>query len=262
MTIDAVRKVAGGPLPVHLVGAGPGDPRLLTRWGGQLLAAATAVFHDELIEPGMLALAPNARLFPVGRRAGGPGQDPVITASRMAQLARRGERVVRLKGGDPYLFGRGAEEALALLDEGVSFEVVPGVSSAFAAPAAGGIPLTHREIASSVTIMTGHRGANLDRWRALATGADTLVVMMGASRLSEITSALVAAGRPASTPAAVVSAATTPSQRHLVSCLSTVADEARRHQLATPAVLVVGEVVRLSEVLLGSALPAMVAAAG
>ncbi|GAC1330110.1 MAG: uroporphyrinogen-III C-methyltransferase [Candidatus Dormibacteria bacterium] len=262
MTVDALRKTGPDPLPVHLVGAGPGDPGLLTRCGAGLLAAATAVFHDELIEPGMLALAPRAQMFPVGRRAGRPGRDPVATASRMAAMAQRRERVVRLKGGDPYLFGRGAEEAMALLDLGVPFVVVPGVSSAFAAPAAAGIPLTHRDLASSLTIITGHRGADLARWRALATGADTLVVLMGAGRLSEITSALVAAGRPAGTPAAVVVAATTAGQRHIVSRLSGVADEARRLRLGTPAVLVVGEVVSLAELLLGSSLPALTAAAG
>ena len=261
MRVDTGRNTTLGPLPVHLVGAGPGDPGLLTRTGAALLEAADAVFHDELVEPAMLDLAGAATRFAVGRRAGGSGRDPVATATAMARLAFRGVRVVRLKGGDPYLFGRGAEEAEALLRLGVPFEVVPGVSSAFAAPAAAGIPLTHRSLASSVTIMTGHRGADLARWRALATGADTLVVLMGGSRLAEITAALVAAGRPASTPAAVVAAATTADQRHVVSQLLTVATEAQRLDLGTPAVLVVGEVVGLAETLLGSTLPALVTAA-
>lgn len=262
MRVDSARNKFEVLLPVHLVGAGPGDPGLLTRRGEALLRAADAVFHDELIEPALLDIGGPATRFAVGRRAGRSGRDPVATATQMARLARRGMRVVRLKGGDSYLFGRGAEEAEALLDLGVPFEVVPGVSSAFAAPAAAGIPLTHRSMASSVTIMTGHRGADLVRWRALATGADTLVVLMGGGRLAEITTALIAAGRPAETPAAVVVAATTPDQRHVVSRLAMVARDAERQQLGTPAVLVVGAVVSLAETLLGPMLPALASVAG
>ncbi|MDQ6748267.1 MAG: uroporphyrinogen-III C-methyltransferase, partial [Candidatus Dormibacteraeota bacterium] len=189
MSADASRNSTRGPLPVRLVGAGPGDPGLLTRRGGDLLTAADAVFHDELVDGRVLDLARHATRFPVGRRAGIPGRDPVHTAKQMSRLAHRGLRVVRLKGGDSYLFGRGAEEAAALLALGVPFEVVPGVSSAFAAPAAAGIPLTHRDVSSSVTIITGHQRAAVSatRWRALATGADTLVVMMGGRRLAEVT---------------------------------------------------------------------------
>jgi uroporphyrin-III C-methyltransferase len=262
MRSDAPRNTIPGPLPVHLVGAGPGDPGLLTRRGAALLEAADAVFHDALVNESVLHLAGSASRHPVGRRAGGRGRDPGETAARMARLARLGQRVVRLKGGDSYLFGRGAEEAVALLELGVCFEVVPGVSSAFAGPAAAGIPLTHRRLASSVTIISGHRGADLGRWRALATGADTLVVLMGSSRLEEITRALVDAGRPGTTPAAVVAAATTPEQRHVVGRLSDIAAEARRLELGTPAILVAGEVVSLAETLLGPALPSLVTAAG
>lgn len=264
MSVDAPRNIARDTLPVHLVGAGPGDPGLLTRRGADLLACADAVFHDELVSAAVLDLAPRATRFPVGRRAGIPGRDPRGTAVQMARLARQGQRVVRLKGGDSYLYGRGAEEAVALLDQGVPFVVVPGVSSAFAAPAAVGIPLTHRDLASSVTIITGHRraGTTAVRWRALATGADTLVVMMGGRRLEEITGELVGAGRPPSSPAAVVVAATTPQQEHLVSSLGSIAADARRLGLSTPAVMVVGEVVRLAETLNSRALPGLVAAAG
>lgn len=264
MSVDASRNSVRGTPPVHLVGAGPGDPGLLTRRGAELLACADAVFHDELVAAAVLDLAPRATRFPVGRRAGIPGRDPRGTAAEMARLARRGQRVVRLKGGDSYLYGRGAEEAVALLDQGVPFVVVPGVSSAFAAPAAVGIPLTHRDLASSVTILTGHRRANMTaaRWRALAMGADTLVVMMGGRRLDEITRDLVGAGRPPATPAAVVVAATTPQQEHLVGSLGTIAADARRLELGTPAIMVVGEVVRLAETLTCPALPDIVAAAG
>jgi uroporphyrin-III C-methyltransferase len=264
MSADASRNTIGRPPPVHLVGAGPGDPGLLTLRGAHLLKECDAVFHDELVDAAVLDLAVTAERRPVGRRAGQGGRNPRQTAVEMAGLARQGLRVVRLKGGDPYLFGRGAEEAAALLELGIGFEVVPGVSSAFAAPGAAGIPLTHRELARSVTILTGHAGADAEpaRWRALATGADTLVVMMGGRRLAEITRALVEAGRPASTPAAVVVAATLLEQRHLVRTLGTIAEDARHHGLGTPAVMVVGEVVRLAETLLGPALPALVAAAG
>jgi uroporphyrin-III C-methyltransferase len=263
MSVDAPRNSAAAALPVHMVGAGPGDPGLLTRRGAELLEESDAVFHDQLIHPAVLDLARRATRFPVGRRAGNPGRDLRGTAAKMARLARRGQRVVRLKGGDSYLYGRGAEEAVALLDEGVPFVVVPGVSSAFAAPASVGIPLTHRDLASSVTILTGHRRLETDaaRWRALAIGADTLVVMMGGRRLEEIAAELVAAGRPASTPAAVVVAATTSRQDHLVSTLRAVASDARRLRPATPAILVVGAVVRLSETLHSPALPDLVSAA-
>jgi uroporphyrin-III C-methyltransferase len=169
----------------------------------------------------------------------------------MAARASRGQLVVRLKGGDPYLFGRGAEEARAILDRGLAFEVVPGVSSALAAPASAGIPLTHRDLASSVTIVTGHEreAAGRVRWEQLATGADTLVVLMGATRLRQLSRSIVLAGRPGSTPAAVVMAATRPEQRHVVATLENIADAATHAGLGAPAVLVVGEVARLSEVL-------------
>ncbi|MFN2464793.1 MAG: uroporphyrinogen-III C-methyltransferase [Candidatus Dormibacteria bacterium] len=263
MRADASRKNAPSPLPVHLVGAGPGDPGLLTRRGGELLALADAVFHDELVDGGILELATKATRFAVGRRAGVPGRDPSRTAEQMAQLARSGQRVVRLKGGDSYLFGRGAEEAVALLEQGIPFEVVPGVSSAFAAPAAAGIPLTHRDLASSVTIITGHQRARLapDRWRALATGADTLVVLMGGRRLAQVAVDLVQAGRPPSTPTAVVVAATTARQTHVVSTLAEIVQDADRLDLGTPAVMVVGDVVTLANALLSPAMPALVGAA-
>ncbi|MEA2681882.1 MAG: uroporphyrinogen methyltransferase / synthase [Chloroflexota bacterium] len=262
MSVDAPRNSGEVTLPVHLVGAGPGDPGLITRRGAELLATADAVFHDELVGSDILDLAPHATRFPVGRRAGNPGRDPGRTAAQMARLARRGQQVVRLKGGDSYLYGRGAEEAVALLAEGVPFVVVPGVSSAFAAPAAVGIPLTHRDLASSVTIITGHRRPEVTtaRWRALALGADTLVVLMGGRRLEEVTADLVAAGRPPATPAAVVVAATTPRQAHLVTTLGSIAADARRLEMGTPAIMVVGEVVRLAETLNSPALPELVAA--
>ncbi|MEA2645256.1 MAG: uroporphyrin-III C-methyltransferase [Chloroflexota bacterium] len=246
----------GGNTPrVFLVGAGPGDPGLLTVRAAELLAAADVVFHDALVPGAILAVAPSAEMVPVGRRAGQERRETAGVADAMAARAAAGEVVVRLKGGDPYLFGRGGEEGAALLERGVAFEVVPGVSSALAAPAAAGIPLTHRGVASSVTIVTGHvaDAAGDVRWERLAGGADTLVVLMGGARLRQLSRALVLAGRPASTPAAVVMAATRPEQRHVVATLETIADAAEHAAMGTPAVLVVGEVVRLSEVLLSAA---------
>jgi uroporphyrin-III C-methyltransferase len=241
---------------VYLVGAGPGDPDLLTVRAARLLQEADVVFHDNLVPAGILALAGGAELVPVGHRRGDPKRDIGEVAGRMAASARSGALVVRLKGGDPYLFGRGAEEGAALLAAGVSFEIVPGISSALAGPAAAGIPLTHRELASSVTIVTGHEqeGDGRVRWERLATGADTLVVMMGASRLRQLSRSLVLAGRPGTTPAAVVASATRPEQRHIIATLDDIADAAAHAGIGTPAVLIVGEVVRLAELL---AAPAM-----
>jgi uroporphyrin-III C-methyltransferase len=241
---------------VHLVGAGPGDPELLTVRALRLLQAADVVFHDDLVADPILSIAAAARKVPVGHRRGGRKPEIAEVVRLMVARARAGDLVVRLKGGDPFLFGRGAEEAAALLDEGVGFELVPGVSSALAAPAAAGIPLTHRELASSVTIVTGHEreGEGRVRWDRLATGADTLVVLMGATRLRLLSRSIVLAGRPASTPAAVVMAATRPQQRQVVGTLATIADLAEHARLGAPAVLVVGEVARLAGVLAAPAL--------
>lgn len=241
---------------VYLVGAGPGDPDLLTVRAARLLEGADVVFHDNLVPAAILAVARGAELVPVGHRKGDPKRDIGEVATRMAARAKGGEVVVRLKGGDPYLFGRGAEEAAALLASGVAFEMVPGVSSALAGPAAAGIPLTHRELASSVTIVTGHEreGEGRIRWERVATAADTLVVLMGGSRLRQLTRSLVLAGRPGSTPAAVVASATRPEQRHVVATLESIADAAGHAGIGTPAVLVVGEVARLAELLAAPAL--------
>jgi uroporphyrin-III C-methyltransferase len=183
----------------------------------------------------------------------------------MASRALGGELVVRLKGGDPFLFGRGGEEAQALVDGGVAFEVVPGVTSALSGPAAAGIPVTHRRLAGSVTIVTGHERegvAERVRWDALATSSDTLVILMGAARLGSISRRIIAAGRASTTPAAVVMAATRPEQRQVVATLSDIADAARLAGIGAPAVLVVGEVVGLAASLGGNQVAEMVAGAG
>jgi uroporphyrin-III C-methyltransferase len=248
-----IAEVSGGR--VYILGAGPGDPGLLTLRAAAVLAAADVVYHDQLVSSEVLDMArAGSELVDIGHRAGRERRDIPATCSAMAAAARRGLVVARLKGGDPFLFGRGAEEIEALLREGVSLEVVAGVSSALAAPLAAGIPVTHRGVSASVAIVTGH-GRNDDYaldWKSLR--ADTVVVMMAYGRLPVVTQELIAAGWPPSTPAAVVMAATTPRQRQVTAQLAQIAEAVGTAQLGAPSILVVGEVVaigtRLSEGLL------------
>src|SRR5216110_2483649 len=189
---------------VALVGAGPGDPGLMTVRGLELLRHADVVVYDRLVHPRLLDEAPRARRVFAGKAAGRHALPQERITALLVTHARRGRRVVRLKGGDPFVFGRGGEEALALERAGVPFEVVPGVTAAVAVPAYAGIPLTHRGVASSFAVVTGHgcaseRGRPVD-WARLATAVDTLVVLMGLERLAEIARELVARGRPAETP--------------------------------------------------------------
>jgi len=230
---------------VSIVGAGPGDPDLITVRGRAALEAADVVVHDRLVHPDLLA----GRLsVDVGKE---PGRHPVpqdgINAL-LVSLARQGQRVVRLKGGDPFLFGRGSEEAEALAAEGIPFEVVPAPTSALAALAYAGIPATDRRCSSSIAVVTGHsaEGQAVD-WERVATATDTLVVLMGFGRLDEIAHRLVAAGRDPATPAAVVSRGTLPDQRVVGADLIRIAEAAASADLPGPALLVVGDVVRLSD---------------
>src|SRR5258706_11784813 len=193
---------------VFLVGAGPGDPGLLTLRAKELLETCDTIVFDALVNADLLHFAPlqAERIF-VGKRCGKISWKQSEIHALLAQRARLGERVVRLKGGDPFLFGRGGEEAEFLSAQGIPWEVVPGVSSALAAPAAAGIPVTHRGLASSVAVITAHEhgeSGGVVNWDALATGADTLVVLMGTTRLAQICARIIAAGRPSETPAAVV----------------------------------------------------------
>jgi uroporphyrinogen III methyltransferase/synthase len=237
---------------VWLVGAGPGDPSLITVRGLEALESADVVLYDALSHPSLLdACKRDAELRNVGKRGGrqSPSQDWIT--EQLIELAREGKQVVRLKGGDPMLFARGAEEAEALSDAGVPFEIVPGLSSPVAAAAYAGIALTHRDLSSSVTFITGSDKAGVDwtpdAWRRIATATETLCVLMGMRRLDEITSALLAGGRLPETPAAIVQWGARPEQRVLVSTLGSVAAEARRDGLSNPAVIVVGDVVGLRE---------------
>lgn len=235
---------------VSLVGAGPGDPELITLKGLRRLRAADVVVYDALIGMELLAECnPGAELVDAGKRANGPTRPQTWINRLLVERAERGLRVVRLKGGDPFVFGRGAEEAEALIAAGVAWEVVPGVSSAIAAPAYAGIPLTHRAHAASFAVITGHeppeRTSSRLHWQALAQGIDTLVFLMGTSRLATISAELLAHGRPAGTPAAVVRWGTTAEQRTVVATLATIAEAVAAAALEPPALLVVGEVVQL-----------------
>ncbi len=235
---------------VYLVGAGPGDPGLITRKGAELLARADVVAYDRLIHPDLLKLASNAELVDVGKQPGesAPGQERINQL--LVDEARAGKVVVRLKGGDPFVFGRGGEEAELLAAAGVPFEIVPGVTSAVAGPAYAGIPLTHRDHASWVAIATGHEDPTKESsaldWEALAR-APTAVFLMGIQRLSEISRELQNAGRRSDSPAAVISWATWPKQRVLRSTLEKVADAVQTADISPPAVLVVGDVVTLND---------------
>lgn len=234
------------PGTVHLVGAGPGDPGLLTRRGFELLRSADVVVHDRLISHDMLALAtPGARLVDVGKLGHGPASSQERINAILIAEARDGHRVVRLKGGDPFVFGRGAEEVAALAAAGVACEVVPGVTSAVAAPAAAGIPVTHREFASAFAVVTAeqsHASPVLD-WGALAR-MPTLIVLMGLRALHDVTRRLIGHGACPEIPAAVISAATLPTERVVVGTLGSIAEDVAAASLTPPATLIVGEVVR------------------
>lgn len=237
------------PGTVALVGAGPGDPGLITAKGLARLKRAEVVVYDRLVAPELVAQAPRrAKRIYVGKEPGRPLQQERINALLIRE-ARRGQRVVRLKGGDPFVFGRGGEEALALGQAGVPFEVVPGVTSAFAVPSAAGIPVTHRGLAASVSIFTGHedphkRTPSCD-WRPAARGRGTLVFLMGVEELPRLVRDLVRAGRASSTPCAVIEWGTTPRQRTMTGTLATIVAVVREARLGPPAVVVVGEVVSL-----------------
>ena len=235
---------------VFLVGAGPGDPGLLTLRAAELLERADVLLYDALASDAIVELAPGscARIF-VGKRAGAHAM-PQTEIERLAIVhARAGARVVRLKGGDPFVFGRGGEEAEALRAAGVPFEIVPGVSSAYAVPAYAGIPVTHRAHAAAFTVATGHEDpakatSSLD-YSKLADPGRTLVLLMATANLAEITGELVANGLAPQTPVAVVQDGTRPSQRTVTGTLTTICDEVSRARIGAPAVVVVGPVVEL-----------------
>ena len=238
---------------VALVGAGPGDPDLLTVRALRELERAEVLLYDALVDPAVLALAkPECERIDVGKRGDGTkgvAQDKI--ADLLIEKARAGKRVVRLKGGDPFVFGRGGEEASRLRAAGVPFEIVPGVTSALAVPAYAGIPVTDRRLSSSVALVTGHRGKEefdhrID-WEGLARSAETLVVLMGTAWLDDIAARVIAGGRDPATPVAVISRGTTPRQRVVTARLGEIAARVRAAKLEPPTVIVIGPVVEFRE---------------
>ncbi len=239
---------ASGPGTVYLVGAGPGDPELLTLKAHRLLRQCDALVYDSLVPKALLDLVPESceRHF-VGKRRGHHSVPQPSTNAVLVELAGRCRLIVRLKGGDPFLFGRGGEEAAHLAAKGVPVQVVPGVTAGIAAPAYAGIPVTHRRAGSSVTFVTGHEEIDKGRpgvdWRGLARSSDGLVIYMGLHNLRRIAEELIAGGLAADTPAAVIQQGTVRGQRQLISVLGQLADRVEELGLASPSIVVLGEVV-------------------
>jgi len=234
---------------VYLVGAGPGDPELITLKGMRCLQLAEVILFDELINRELLELAPaDSELIYVGKKAGAHCADQREIEALLIQRARKGQKVVRLKGGDPFLLGRGGEEAMALREAGIRFEIVPGVSSAIAAPAYAGIPVTHRACASSFAVVTGHKtGGELLNWGELARSVDTLVILMGLQNLRAIMTELIIGGCDPERPVALIECGTTADQKVLVATVDTIVGLELRAAFKSPTIIVLGEVVCLAQ---------------
>jgi len=249
---------------VYLVGSGPGDPELLTVKARRLIEEADVVLHDKLPGPEILESIPAAKREDVGKRAGGEWTPQEYTNKRLVELAEEGKTVVRLKGGDPFVFGRGGEEAEHLAERGIDVEYVPGVTSAIAGPGVAGIPVTHRDHASSVSFVTGHEDPTKDEsaidWTALAETGGTLVVLMGVGKLPMYTAELRSAGMDPETPVALVERATWPDQRVATGTLGTIVDVRDEAGIEPPAITVIGDVAatrgRLGAFLLNGTEPA------
>lgn len=244
-------------LPGHvwLAGAGPGDPRHLTLEVASALSRADAVVYDALVNEAVLSLCPQAELLYAGKRGGRPSAAQDDICNTLIALAGQGKRVLRLKGGDPFLFGRGGEEALALKAAGIPFRVLPGLTSAFAALATAHIPATMRGVSRAVTFATGHAADEPDDldWAALARTGEPIVVYMGMKNLGRIVAKLRAAGLSGATPAAIIMAATTPGERILTATLDTLEAEAKAQGFGAPALIVIGGIVDLRAQLMSEA---------
>ncbi len=243
---------AARPGTVYLVGAGPGDEGLLTLRAAELLASADVILHDQLIAARALERArSDAELIDVGKVGGGKQVPQALTNELLVEHALAGRSVVRLKGGDPFVFGRGGEEAIACLERGIAVEVVPGVTSGIAAPAYAGIPVTQRGVSSAVALITGHENSDKPQtqidWPALAAFPGTLVFYMGVRSLERTAEQLIAGGRPAEQPAAVIERGSFPGQREVTGTLATIAQLAEQHSISAPAITVVGDVAALGE---------------
>jgi uroporphyrin-III C-methyltransferase len=233
---------------VFLIGAGPGDPELMTLKATRALRTADVVLVDELVNRGCLAHARSgARIIEVGKRGGCKSTPQVFIEKLLIQYSKAGKTVARLKGGDPFIFGRGGEEMQALMEAGIAVEVIPGITAGIGVPAALGIPVTHREIARGVTFVTGHtKDGEEPNWEALGRSGTTLVVYMGLRRLEQIVSQLRTAGLSGATPACAIENGTLETQREIVSTLAELPAAAAQARLASPAIIVVGEVVRFA----------------
>ncbi|MGF1604064.1 MAG: uroporphyrinogen-III C-methyltransferase [Thermosynechococcaceae cyanobacterium] len=239
---------------VYLVGAGPGDPGLLTLKGKALLDAAEIVIYDALVSAEIIDMInPRAERIHVGKRRGHHSLLQAETTALLIETAQSHAVVVRLKGGDPFIFGRGGEEMTDLIQAGVSVEIVPGITSGIAAPAYAGIPLTHRDYSSSVTFVTGHEQAGKYRpqvnWHALAQGAETIVVYMGVHNLPHILQELQVGGKAPDTPIALVRWGTRPEQEQLIGTLATIETQMKEAEFTAPAIAVIGNVVHLHKIL-------------
>ncbi len=234
---------------VYLVGAGPGNPKLLTLRAAELLEKADIVIYDRLVGSSILKLAPKtARKVYVGKRSGKHEVPQDKINELILNAASEGKVIVRLKGGDPFLFGRGGEEAEILVKNGIAFEMVPGVTSAIATPEYAGIPLTHRDYASAVAIVTGHRAGDSGKpikWDRLSSAVDTIVVLMGIESTEAIVKKLIDGGLDPNKPVAIVEQGTTKSQRTVIGKLNTIVEEATKNNVRPPAVIVIGEVAEL-----------------
>ncbi len=237
---------------VYIVGSGPGDAGLLTLKALDLIKSADIVLYDRLVSDDILKMIPSGvQKVYVGRNVGDDYGHQEETNKLMVNHAKDGRKVVRLKGGDPFIFGRGGEEAEFLRENEIDFEIVPGISSASASPAYAGIPLTHRLLSSSVAIVTGHEDAKKDeltvRWKELASAVDTIVVLMGIGRLKQIVNDLVSAGMRKDTDVAIIESGTTKEQKVLLGNLSNIVDKVKNSDIKPPAIIVIGKVASLAE---------------
>ncbi len=243
-------------MKVYLIGTGPGDPGLITVKAAGIIPGCDAVVYDDLIPDEVLMLAkPAAEKYYVGKRAGKDYTKQPQINNLLLELSKRGLTVARLKGGDPCVFGRGGEEALFLKENGIPFEIIPGISSAIAGPISAGIPPTHRGLAASLKIVTAHEDPSKESgfldWNLLAKETGTLVFLMGAGRINEISEALIREGMNASTPCAIIQDATLPSQKHVASTLAEMGTAAEKSGMGSPCIIVVGKVAGLSKELFG-----------
>jgi uroporphyrin-III C-methyltransferase len=237
---------------VFICGAGPGDPKLMTVRAMELLKTCDVLLYDRLVSKEIVEQAhASVEKIYVGRAVGDPTTHQDRTNELMVQHAKKGKQVLRLKGGDPFIFGRGAEEAEYLIKHGIGFEIIPGITSAIASPAYAGIPLTHRRYSSSLAIVTGHEGAEKDelvvRWNKLAGAVDTIVVLMGIGQLEQISRDLVKAGMAKTTKVAIVASGTTDKQKVYKGTLASIAKVAAKSDVKPPAIVVIGKVAALAD---------------